>query len=100
MTRNNADFRRTIMPIEELKDLDSENFEGEKVGNLLNLKWENNENLPQVWGDDYRSLKSDIAKNGIQTPLQVSNGQLLDGHHRAVAAIELGLSHVPVVHNK
>ncbi len=44
------------------------------------------------------SLKKDIEANGVQEPLVVSRrGDLLvDGHHRAIAAIELGLKKVPV----
>ena len=96
MGRNNADFQRSMLPIEELKNLKSENFEGVKVGNLLDLRWDKDEDLPKVWGKDYEDLKSDIAKRGIHTPLLISDKQLLDGHHRAVAAMELGISHVPV----
>jgi hypothetical protein len=44
-------------------------------------------------------LKADIQKNGIQKPLTVRGGNvLLDGHHRGVAAMELGLPGVPVRH--
>jgi len=96
MGRNNADFQTSMMPIEELRGLSSENFEGVKVGNLLDLRWDGDEDLPKVWGKDYDDLKSDIAEKGIHTPLLISGKQLLDGHHRAVAAMQLGMSHVPV----
>ena len=49
--------------------------------------------------DNIDSLKEDIAKNGVKTPLEVTKdegGYLLDGHHRYVAARELGMDKVPV----
>ena len=49
--------------------------------------------------EHYNAIKADIAKNGIQRPLKVLWGDSLsDGHHRAVAAKELGISRIPVQH--
>ena len=46
-------------------------------------------------------LKADIAQNGITKPLEIRGGNVLtDGHHRGVAAMELGLPGVPVRHIK
>ena len=47
--------------------------------------------------EHYNTLKADIAKRGILKPLQVRKGQIDDGHHRAVAAKELGLPRIPVI---
>jgi GNAT superfamily N-acetyltransferase len=49
----------------------------------------------------HRALVDDVRRNGIQQPLtfEVRNGQppfLRDGHHRWIAAEELGLKSVPV----
>ena len=49
--------------------------------------------------DSLDELKEDISKHGITTPLEVTDkdgGYLLDGHHRYVAARELGMKDVPV----
>lgn len=40
-------------------------------------------------------LKEDILKNGMQNPIRIKNGEIFDGHHRAIAAVELGLAKVP-----
>lgn len=45
----------------------------------------------------YNALKDDIAKNGIKEPLEIRNGQLENGHHRAVAARDLGIDKIPVI---
>jgi len=50
---------------------------------------------------DMTQLKQDINRNGIQNPLIVREDEsgerwLRNGHHRLVAAMELGLSEVPV----
>lgn len=48
--------------------------------------------------DHYNALKADIAKNGIRRPIKVLHGQYLnEGHHRAVAAKELGLERIPAI---
>lgn len=48
--------------------------------------------LPALPPDDYERLKSDIAERGIMVPIEVDeDGNILDGHHRARIAKELGL---------
>lgn len=48
--------------------------------------------------EHYNALKEDIAKNGIRRPIKVLHGQYLnEGHHRAVAARELGLERIPAI---
>lgn len=47
--------------------------------------------------DHYNRLRDDIAKNGMQQPIEIRKGQVENGHHRAVIAKELGLSHIPVI---
>lgn len=41
-------------------------------------------------------LKADIAENGMRKPIKVRDGAVTDGHHRAIAAMELGLDKIPV----
>ena len=40
-------------------------------------------------------LKADISKNGVTTPILVRGNTVHEGHHRAVAAMELGLRAIP-----
>jgi len=46
-------------------------------------------------------LKKQISRHGMQTPIEVTvsdegHPEIYDGHHRAAAAIELGMRRVPV----
>ena len=44
----------------------------------------------------FDQLSKDIQDNGLSTPLKVSDGVLVDGHHRAIIAMELDLKEVPI----
>ena len=49
--------------------------------------------MPDLTAGEYEALKNDIAENGITTPiLKDEVGEILDGHNRLRAALELGLS--------
>ena len=49
--------------------------------------------------EHFNALKADIAEHGIQRPIKILHGKYLnEGHHRAVAARELGLERIPVQH--
>jgi ParB-like chromosome segregation protein Spo0J len=51
--------------------------------------------LPPLSADEYAALRDDIAAHGVRVPVDVDErGQLLDGHHRAAIAAELGI-HFP-----
>lgn len=55
--------------------------------------------LPDLPLDQYERLKADIARHGIQVPVEVhERGHLLDGHHRVRIAKELGIEDVPVTY--
>lgn len=41
-------------------------------------------------------LKKDIAERGMKRPICIHNGEVVNGHHRGVAAIELGMDRIPV----
>jgi hypothetical protein len=44
-------------------------------------------------------LARDITKNGMREPITVRGGNVVvDGHHRALAAMKIGLDRVPVKH--
>jgi ParB-like chromosome segregation protein Spo0J len=45
---------------------------------------------------NYEGLKASIKKEGIKTPLQVLGNTLVEGHHRYLAAKELGINHLPM----
>lgn len=46
-----------------------------------------------------RRLERSIWRHGIEEPVLLGDdGRVWDGHHRVVAAIRLGLTHVPVVY--
>lgn len=49
-------------------------------------------------GRVFEDLAVDIRKNGITTPLRVVNNYLVDGHHRAVIAMELGITEIPITY--
>ena len=44
-------------------------------------------------------LKSDIARRGVRQPILVGDNVVHEGHHRAVAAMELGLRSVPAMYS-
>lgn len=46
----------------------------------------------------FQDLTADIQQNGITAPLRVVNDVLIDGHHRAIVAMELGLNEVPIAY--
>ena len=53
--------------------------------------------IPPMPTDQYRAFRDDIARRGIQTPLEITAANLvLDGHARLRAAIDLGVAAVPV----
>ena len=45
-------------------------------------------------------LKADIAKNGMQTPIEIRNGAVRDGTHRGVAAMQLKMNRIPVEYKR
>jgi ParB-like chromosome segregation protein Spo0J len=48
--------------------------------------------LPDLTAEEYRQLKEDIAKRGIQIPVLIDeDGNVLDGHHRRRIADEMGI---------
>lgn len=54
--------------------------------------------LPDHTGDDYAALKADIKARGPQVPVEYDEaGNILDGHHRVKACMELGITDWPRV---
>ncbi|GAB5444939.1 MAG: hypothetical protein Fues2KO_52880 [Fuerstiella sp.] len=47
--------------------------------------------FPPMSEEEYQTLKADIEKNGLQTPITVRDGMILDGRHRLRACKELGI---------
>ena len=88
-----------FMPITQLMNSAAGDFSGPRS------KWPS---VSDVFENTYRdrsegaggyrwdSLRDDVAKKGIRTPLTMSPGRLVEGHHRAMMAIEQGHLFVPV----
>jgi len=54
--------------------------------------------LPNLSDEEYGALKSDIAKRGVQVPIEFDEqGNVLDGHHRLKACQELGIKDYPSI---
>jgi N6-adenosine-specific RNA methylase IME4 len=54
--------------------------------------------LPDLTSDEYAALKDDIAKRGVQVPVEYDDdGNVLDGHHRLRACADLGIKEWPRV---
>ena len=53
--------------------------------------------VPSMNADEFRAFRDDIARRGIQVPLDITaKGVVLDGRTRLAAATELGWDKVPV----
>lgn len=78
-----------LMPLDELRLLWSNDYPSLRVGELTRADYSNRAFV-------FEPLSEDIHKNGITTPLRVANSRLVDGHHRAIIAMEQGLNAVPV----
>ena len=54
--------------------------------------------LPALSETEYAALRESIAEHGIRVPIEVDeDGNILDGHHRAAIAEELGIDCPQVV---
>lgn len=54
--------------------------------------------LPDMPSEQYEALKADIAERGVLTPIDVDElGNILDGHHRHRACVELGINDYPSI---
>jgi N6-adenosine-specific RNA methylase IME4 len=52
--------------------------------------------LPDLLPEEYEQLKSDIQQRGVMVPIEYDEiGNILDGHHRVKACIELGITEWP-----
>jgi ParB-like chromosome segregation protein Spo0J len=57
------------------------------------------ENIFQDDSERYESLYDSIKNEGIKVPLHVSikKNLLIDGHHRAIVARDLGIDTIPII---
>lgn len=54
--------------------------------------------MPELASDEYAALKDDIARRCVQVPVEYDEqGNILDGHHRVRACMELGIKDWPRV---
>ena len=99
MGANNADFRTRMVPMSELNDVYAEDLHPLRtmVGKDLDDRWHERSDKPYPW----KELHESIQKEGIKEPLHIhidaeGGKELVEGHHRYIAAKTLGLTHVPV----
>lgn len=97
-----------FLGLEELKNLPTHDYADTTVQHVLPHMEEHAEGIDE--DDEWQhggprqhveALAADIKENGLREPLvvnQTADGRrhLADGHHRALAAIQLGLPRVPV----
>lgn len=54
--------------------------------------------LPNLTADEYDALRTDIRERGVMVPVELDEtGTILDGHHRAAIAEELGIDYPTIV---
>ena len=52
--------------------------------------------MPPLTENEYSELKSDIEQRGVMVPVEYDDqGNVLDGHHRIRACMELGITAWP-----
>jgi polysaccharide pyruvyl transferase WcaK-like protein len=78
-----------LLPIQDIRMLWSNDYPNMRVGELTRTDYPNRAFV-------FEDLYNDIHKNGITTPLRVVNDRLVDGHHRAIIAMELGIETIPI----
>ena len=80
--------------------LESGDVEGRRVKDLAPEEITNADTPGGEDGDptygNYEGLKSSVAKHGIKEPIVVKGTKLWEGHHRYLAAKELGIKKIPV----
>jgi len=97
-----------FMPMDEFKRLHSGDYDEPMEHTFRNIQEDYDHGSPHPRDVRFggprnyiEHLKRDISKNGITEPLTVRGGNVLvEGHHRGLAAMELGLDGVPVQHSK
>ena len=52
--------------------------------------------FPAIGADDFQALKDSIENIGVQNPITLFEGMVIDGWHRYTAANDLGM-HCPAV---
>ena len=80
------------LSLEELKDLRSFDH-GCRVGDLSVALYGEGKHERVLQG-----LRESIQQDGVTEPLRVVSGVLVDGHHRALVIMELGLSEIPITY--
>ncbi|MDD3654818.1 MAG: MT-A70 family methyltransferase [Desulfotomaculaceae bacterium] len=64
----------------------------------LDLASEKYQVMPDLTAEEFAALKADIARRGVQVPVEYDeDGNILDGYHRVRACRELGLTDWPRV---
>ncbi|WP_194293902.1 ParB N-terminal domain-containing protein [Streptomyces sp. RB17] len=75
-----------VMQVSEALELYSGDLLGLAVADTLDGKRQD---------DSYPDLLESIRLHGVQRPILVRRGELMDGHHRVAACLDLGITQVP-----
>jgi hypothetical protein len=106
MGRNSQEFRGSVLtPISEVNKFASSDFSDGDWSDPIRMSSIDRESCNNYHShneDHLDDLKKDISTKGMKTPVEATrldNGETLltEGHHRVIAARELGLTHIPVV---
>lgn len=81
------DICRLCSPDEEYNDHEGSGYQDGEVGATLANKRKD---------EGYEALREDMRQHGVKTPLYVPGSWLNNGHHRVAAAVDLGMTHMPV----
>jgi len=98
------------LPVSHLRDMVSDEYGGVHMDEALDAmraNWEARGGDPEkVHSNDHahggpdnyiEALKGDISQNGVLTPILVRGNAVREGHHRAIAALQLGLRNIPAM---
>jgi len=97
------------LPADRLRDMVSDEYgvHMDEALDAMRAEWESSNGDPdKVHSNDHahggpdnyiEKLKGDIAQRGVLTPILVRGNAVKEGHHRAVAALALGLRSIPAM---
>jgi hypothetical protein len=106
MGANKADFHGSVdVPMSEVNEFIPSDYDDGDHSNPIRMKHVDAESCANfdAHDDDYvENLKANIAAQGLKNPIEATkldSGETLltEGHHRVMAARELGMTHIPVV---
>lgn len=97
------------LPVSQLRDMVSaeHGVHMDEAYEAMKANWlANNQDPDRVHSNDWAhggpenyvsALRADIAQNGVVNPILIRGNAVHEGHHRAVAAMQLGLRSIPAM---